>query len=72
MSSSPQLFVTGTAVQRISRRHVQVSIPHVSKEYHQHYKVIDYFDQLAEGTLLVGGVTDPGCTFSIGCSMLLL
>ena len=40
--------VTGTAVQRIHRRHIQVSIPHISKEYQKHYKVIDYFYQLAE------------------------
>ena len=40
--------VTGTAVRRIGRRHIQVSIPHISKEYQKHYKVIDYFDQLAE------------------------
>ena len=40
--------VTGTAVQRTGRRHIQVSIPHISKEYLKHYKATDYSDQLAE------------------------
>ena len=51
---------------RVGRQYVQVSIPHISKEYQKHYKAIDFFDQLAEDILLAAGVTDLGCTFSIG------
>ena len=35
--------VTSTTMRRVGRQYVQVSIPHISKEYQKHYKTIDFF-----------------------------
>ena len=40
--------VNSTTMHQVGRQYVQVSIPHISKEYQKHYKAIHFFDQLAE------------------------
>ena len=40
--------VTSTTMHWVVRQYVQVSIPHIFKEYQKHYKAINFFDQLAE------------------------